>query len=187
MNEDYYAPQQRCGDATKVDARADIYALGCILCELISGISPTRPNLPALAALDERLEPFNKVLAKMLAHDPRKRHRYLDEAIEEIFWARLQIGDLPDGAPSSAGADEALLRKLLSSTNRLHQQESAKPALRLGKDAPLILHEAQGNRRLDVASTASGLLGEMALESSIPYWKSGSGAIESCAAEASLW
>jgi serine/threonine protein kinase len=173
MNKDYYAPEQRYGDATKVNARADIYALGCILYELISGISPTRPNLPQLAALDKRLEPLDNILTKMMAHDPRKRFRYLDEAIEEIFWARLQIGDLMDGALSTAETDEGLLRKLLGSTNRLHQEQAVKPALRLGKNALPILHEALGNRRLDVASTAYGILGEMVEESSIPYLISG--------------
>ncbi len=173
MNKDYYAPEQRHGDATKVDARADIYALGCILYELISGISPTRPNLPTLAALDKRLEPLDNILARMMAHDPRKRYRYLDEAIEEIFWARLQIGDLMDGVLSTADTDEALLRKLLGSTNRLHQEQAVKPALRLGKDALPILHEALGSRRLDIASTAYGILGEMVEESSIPYLISG--------------
>lgn len=173
MNKDYYAPEQRYGDATKVSARADIYALGCILYELISGISPTRPNLPALASLDKRLEPFDNILTKMMAHDPKKRYRYLDEAIEEVFWARLRIGDLTDGAFSTADRDEALLRKLLGSTNRLHQEQAVKPALRLGKNALPILHEALGSRRLDVASTAYGILGEMVEESSIPYLISG--------------
>ena len=95
----------------------------------------------------------------MMAHDPQKRYRYLDEAIEEIFWARLQIGDLADGAASTSETEEALLRKLLGSTNRLHQEEAAKPALRLGKNALPILHEALGSRRLDVASTAYAILG----------------------------
>jgi hypothetical protein len=173
MNKDYYAPEQRHGDATKVNARADIYALGCILYEFISGISPTRPNLPPLATLDKRLEPLDKILTKMMAHDPQKRYRYLDEAIEEIFWARLQIGELTDGAPSTADEDEVLLKKWLGSTNRLQQEEAVKPALRLGKNALPILHEALGSRRVDLASTAYGILGEIADESSIPYLISG--------------
>jgi hypothetical protein len=156
-----------------VNARADIYALGCILYELVSGISPTRPNLPPLAVLDKRLEPLDKILSKMMAHDPLKRYRYLDEAIEAIFWARLEIGDLPDAAPSTADTDEALLRKLLGSNNRLHQEEAVKPALRLGQNALPILHEALGSRRLDVSSTAYEILGEIIHESSIPYLVSG--------------
>jgi serine/threonine-protein kinase len=172
-NKDCYSLEQRHSDATKVNARADIYALGCILYELISGISPTRPNLPPLAALDRRLEPLDKILTKMMAHDPQKRYRYLDEAIEEIFWARLQIGDLADEAPSTADIDEALLRKLLGSTNRLHQEEAVKPALRLGTNALPILHEALGSRRLDVASAAYEILGEIVEESSIPFLISG--------------
>ncbi|WP_263358641.1 serine/threonine-protein kinase [Acidicapsa ligni] len=173
MNKDYYAPEQRHGDATKVNARADIYALGCILYELLSGISPTRPNLPPLAVLDKRLEPLDKILSRMMAHDPQKRYRYLDEAIEAIFWARLEIGDVPDAAPSTSDTDEALLRKLLGSNNRLHQEEAIKPALRLGQSALPILHEALGSRRLDVSSTAYEILGEIVHESSIPYLVSG--------------
>ncbi len=81
MNRDYYAPEQRHGDATKVDHRADIYALGCMLYEFVSGISPTRPNLPPLEEFHRALAFLDKVLARMMAHRPDSRYQTIDAAI----------------------------------------------------------------------------------------------------------
>src|SRR6266852_7268430 len=49
LNRDYYAPEQRFGNATDVGSRADIYALGYILYELLAGSPPVRSSSPALS------------------------------------------------------------------------------------------------------------------------------------------
>jgi serine/threonine protein kinase len=91
----YMAPEQLTGDGAVVDARADLYALGCILFEMLVGHPPfeggeaisvsfrqvheapppleaIRPDVPpALAALVERL----------LAKDPNQRPRSADEVV----------------------------------------------------------------------------------------------------------
>lgn len=173
MNRDYYAPEQRHGDATKVDGKADIYALGCILYELISAISPTRPNLPPLADLDIRLAALDTLFNKMTAHDPQKRYQQLDEAIDDLTWALIKMGDIAATAATSAEADEELLRKFLHSTNGLHQEQAIEPAIRLGERALPFLHDAVGHRRVDVVAGAYRILGELAHESSIPFLRAG--------------
>lgn len=169
MNRDYYAPEQRYGDATKVDSRADTYALGCMLYELVSSTSPTRPNMPKLEELDKRLAPLDKLFNKMTAHDPRKRYQYLDEALDELIWALIEIGDIVSAAASTPEDDESVFLKLLSSANGLHQKQALAPALRLGERALPLLHEALGNRRLDIVSSAYSILGELAHPSSVPF------------------
>ena len=172
MNRDYYAPEQRHGDATKVDHRADIYALGCMLYELISGIAPTRPNMPALKELHKDFALLDTIFNKMTAHSPSRRYQNIDTVIDNLFWALVHIG-IPTDAPSSDEDDKNLLVKLLSSTNAANQSKAIEPAMRLGTAALPVLHEQIGNRRLDVAVAAYRILGEIANASSIPYLQAG--------------
>jgi len=172
MNRDYYAPEQRHGDATKVDHRVDIYALGCILYEIVSGISPTRPNLPPLKEFHKELASLDKILSKMIAHSPGKRYHNIDSAFNDLVWALVHTG-IPTVGPSTEEDDKKDLLKLLSSTNAANQAKAIEPAMRLGTKALPILHQQIGNRRLDVAIAAYRLLGEIAHETSVPYLMAG--------------
>jgi serine/threonine protein kinase len=168
MNRDYYAPEQRHGDATKVDHRADIYALGCMLYEIISGISPTRPNLPPLEDFHRDLAPLDRVLGRMYAHAPEKRYQSVDGALDDLLWALVHTG-IPTSAPSTEEDDEKELIRLLKSTNAANQAKAMEPAMRLGTKALPILHEHTGQGRLDVAIGAYRILGDISHESSVPY------------------
>lgn len=134
MNWDYYAPEQRHGDATKVDHRADIYALGCILYELLSGISPTRPNLPPLSTLHLQLAHIDSMFRKMTAHSPSKRYQHLDEVADELMWILIHIG-IPTEAPSSDEEEKKKLVKYLRSTNSATQERALEVAYKLGHKA----------------------------------------------------
>jgi serine/threonine protein kinase len=172
MNWDYYAPEQRGSDATKVDHRADIYALGLILYELVSGVSPSRPNLPQLLSFDGRLAKLDDIFRKMTAHDPAQRYQNLDIVQDELFWTLIALG-IPAGAPSTEEADKKILTRLLQSANAAHRARAHEIVQRLGEKALPELHEMTGDRRLDVALSAYQLLGSLAHKESLPYLLAG--------------
>ena len=98
----YMAPEQSLGQP--VDGRADIYALGVILYELVTGQVPFKADTPmavALAHIHEPLPPprsvdpsvpesFERVILKALAKDPDDRYQAaaaFDEALDEAIHA----------------------------------------------------------------------------------------------------
>ncbi len=172
MNRDYYAPEQRHGDATKVDHKADIYALGCILYELISGIPAVRPNLPRLTELDSRFKGFDTVFYKMTAHDPKKRYRHVDLALIDLIRVSAAIEASSDVIVETEEMKKELL-KCLRSSNAATQQKALPLAKKLEKYCLPELHEELGNRRLDVAIAAYRILGELRYAESIPFLTAG--------------
>jgi eukaryotic-like serine/threonine-protein kinase len=73
LNRDYYAPEQRFGSADAVDARVDIYALGCILYELFVGYPPVRKDSPPAASINKAFAALDPVIDRMTAYDPAAR------------------------------------------------------------------------------------------------------------------
>ncbi len=83
----YMSPEQLRGDA--VDARTDIYALGCVLYEMATGLPVFREELPtrlveailhrppvAPRARNERISPeLERIILKCLEKDPARRYQ----------------------------------------------------------------------------------------------------------------
>jgi eukaryotic-like serine/threonine-protein kinase len=83
---DYMSPEQACGQPA--DQRSDLFSLGMVLFEGLTGQLPFRRNSPAStlqAILNEPVpdlalykveeaEPFNRILQKLLAKQPDRRH-----------------------------------------------------------------------------------------------------------------
>ena len=86
---DYIAPEQIRGE--KVDGRADVYALGCVLHQCVTGAAPFHRTTEAetlWAHLQEPIPPvpahpaLDPVLAKALAKEPEDRYATSTELIE---------------------------------------------------------------------------------------------------------
>jgi streptogramin lyase/tRNA A-37 threonylcarbamoyl transferase component Bud32 len=85
---DYVAPEQIRGD--EIDGRADVYALGCLLYECLSGTAPFRRGSDAAtlyAHLEEAppsLPGLENVLPKALAKEPDDRHQTCAELVDDV-------------------------------------------------------------------------------------------------------
>jgi serine/threonine-protein kinase len=108
----YMAPEQRrIYDPGPIDGRADIYALGVVVCEMLTGQMPfhrfdslsgrewstggDREPLPDVPA------PIERVLRKALAHDPDRRYRSA-AAFAEAF--RAAVADVEARAAAAVTA-----------------------------------------------------------------------------------
>ena len=83
----YMAPEQLLGG--HVDGRADIYAVGVLLTEVLTGRHPLRGG--ALAATATGSSRFNAVVARAMEADPLKRFANATELIEAL--AQTTTGD----------------------------------------------------------------------------------------------
>ncbi|HEY9715518.1 MAG TPA: serine/threonine-protein kinase, partial [Chroococcales cyanobacterium] len=103
----YMSPEQCSGQ--KVDSRSDVYSLGCVLYEALTGAPPFGGTtaLEAMmqhrtetagtlseASLGERFPPaLEKVVAKMLAKDPARRYQNCLKVADDL--AAIKRGEAP--------------------------------------------------------------------------------------------
>src|SRR6185503_10987441 len=83
-----YLPPEALAGAPP-DPRTDVYSLGIVLCEMLSGRRP-EGTLPALPG---RLAP---IVARAVAPDPRRRYATIDELRHDLL--RLDAGTAADDA-----------------------------------------------------------------------------------------
>ncbi|HVW28759.1 MAG TPA: protein kinase [Polyangiaceae bacterium] len=113
----YMAPEQAmCED--DVDARADVFAIGCVLYECLTGVAPFSSNHPV------------GVLAKVLREDPPRPsevHADIDPRVDGLLAALL--AKKREERPLSAGAVVALVERLERQLREDGPMPSRRPAL----------------------------------------------------------
>jgi CHASE2 domain-containing sensor protein/tRNA A-37 threonylcarbamoyl transferase component Bud32 len=105
---DYTAPEQLHGD--HIDARADIYALGCVLYEVLTGRVPferetdvakmfahvSAPVPSAHTLRPELPEEIDEVIRRAMAKDPQQRYGSADEFTQAMTHALSKADTTPD-------------------------------------------------------------------------------------------
>lgn len=122
---DYVAPEQ-AADARAVDARSDLYALGCTLCFLLLARPPYVAKKPVEKLLAHRRDPvpslrnlredvpewLDLVFQKLLAKNPADRFQSADELLEQL--ERKMPESMRSSSSTAASSSQPWWRKLLA-------------------------------------------------------------------------
>ena len=126
---EYMAPEQGMGK--EVDARTDIYSLGIVLYELVTGRKPYTADTPMAVVLKHMTDPLprprqyiadlpdivERVLLKALAKDPQDRYSKISEfadALENADQSRNIADNQPNAPTSSTNLTQLLQQKNLN-------------------------------------------------------------------------
>ncbi|MCW5807588.1 MAG: serine/threonine protein kinase [Deltaproteobacteria bacterium] len=150
----YMSPEQ-CRSSTNVDARSDIYALGVMLFELLTGARPFDGEPGALIALHQVVppptvrsrrpdvpEPLEALVASLLAKQPDDRPPSMDEVIRRLDTLAPPAATLP-----LASASRQLPVADTSALSRARCRSSRRRRRPDGSDAAAVASAPRRRRR----------------------------------------
>jgi serine/threonine-protein kinase len=129
----YLSPEQARGDS--VDARSDVYSLGCVLYEILTGEPPFIGDSPVAVAYQHvREDPvppsqrhndispdLDAVVLKALAKNPDNRYQTAAEMRADLV--RVHSGETPDAPKVLTDAERSSLLAAVPSHDRIPQTE----------------------------------------------------------------
>ena len=147
----YMAPEQACGDADGLDERCDVFGLGAILCEILTGSPPYRGR------------ETGELLRKAARADLGDAFARLDGCgaeAELIALAKACLAGEPADRPRDAGAVAAAMTAYLAGVQeRLRKAELERAAAQARAEAAQAKTRAERRaRRMTVALAATLLL-----------------------------
>lgn len=114
MGTPFYMSPEQLRNSRDVDARADIYSIGVMLYEILTGIMPTGVPKPASEMLKDVPPALDQIIMRCVDPDPDKRYQSAGELRAAIRGVRdhLATGGTLAQRPRGRGMQTALLRRL---------------------------------------------------------------------------
>lgn len=117
----YMSPEQWEGNAAAADVRSDVYGVGLMLAELLSGFVPAegdgiRPAFESPAAIETlipgRLRRYREIVKRATQYDPASRYASVDELARDV--SALMDGHASAALPGPGPAKRSVLNWVLS-------------------------------------------------------------------------
>jgi serine/threonine protein kinase len=173
----YMSPEQ-CRGITDIDHRADIYALGCLAFELVSGQPPFLREAPGDLLMAHMSEPppplsarqpgappeLEALVAQMLAKAPNDRPASMREIVARLAPGRLRGGDtLKLDTPFAAPAPRAPTPWERTPARRPGPLSPPQSSTTLSRSSAELLPPARARRRWPAVGAALLVIGGAAL------------------------
>jgi len=117
MGTPFYMSPEQLRDSSAVDARADIYSVGVVLYEILTGSVPTGMPKPASQLVREVPPALDPIVAKCVEPEPADRYQHVLELRRELhaISAQLTAGkDAVTAKPRQQGAGRPGMRKVVA-------------------------------------------------------------------------